>query len=621
MTQNIAITIAGIGVLAIACQWLGWRLKLPAIVFLLLAGVIAGPVGGFLNPDALFGELLFPLVSLCVAVILFEGSLTLRFSEIRGVERVVLRLITFGTVISWVSTTWLTMWLIDVSWEVATLFGAVMVVTGPTVIVPMLRTVRPSAAVSNVLRWEGILIDPIGAALAILTYQFIVAYGTEEALTQTLFTLGKMVLAGIAIGAAAGYAFGQALRRGWLPQFLHNFTMLGAVFAVYAFSNAVEHETGLLAVTVMGIWLANMPGVHTEDILDFKESLSIFLISGLFIVLAARLDFALFQKLGWSALGIFVAMQFVARPLKVALATIGSKLNWRERLLLGWIGPRGIVAAAISAVFGLRLEQAGYPQADYLVPLSFMVIIGTVLLQGATAGWLARLLGASEPEPKGFLLVGANRLAREIAKALRKIGYRTLLADTSWDNLTAARKEGLHTYYGNPVSVHADRHLDLVGFGGLLGLSPRAELNGLSVLRYRREFGDGNVYALQATLEEQPENLRVAMQHAGHVLFGKDVSYTRLNKMLAEGGALATIDVGEGEDLALFKSKNPSAIPLFAVDPKGRLTVFTEAHAPSPSKGWKLIAMSRHFPREQTQEEGAQASAADRGLPHPAPEA
>jgi NhaP-type Na+/H+ or K+/H+ antiporter len=596
MNHDIALTIAGIGLVAIACQWLGWRLKLPAIVFLLIAGLLAGPVTGFVNPDALFGDLLFPLVSLCVAVILFEGSLTLRFAEIRGVERVVVRLITFGTVISWVSTTLLTMWLIDISWEVATLFGAVMVVTGPTVIVPMLRTVRPSANVSNVLRWEGILIDPIGAALAILTYQFIVAYGSETAFVQTLLTLGKMVLAGVAIGALAGYAVGLALRRGWLPEFLHNFTVLGTVFGVYAFSNAVEHETGLLAVTVMGIWLANMPGVHTDDILDFKESLSIFLISGLFIVLAARMDFSLFQKIGWSALGIFVAMQFVARPLKVALASIGSKLNWRERLLLGWIGPRGIVAAAISAVFGLRMEQAGYPQADYLVPLSFMVIIGTVLLQGATAGWLARLLGVSEPEPRGFIMVGANRLAREIAKALRKVGYRVLLADSTWDNLTAARRDGLDTYYGNPVSEHADRHLELIGFGGLLGISPRAELNSLAVMRYLREFGEGNVYALHATLEDQPENLRISALHTGHVLFGKDASYSKLSKLLAEGGAVSVIEFGEGETLDILRTRHSEAIPLFAVDPKGRLSVFTEARKPpAMGKGWKLVAISRHF--------------------------
>ena len=594
MNEHIALQIAAIGVLAIACQWLGWRFKLPAIVFLLTGGLLAGPVTGWLQPDELFGDLLFPLISLCVAVILFEGSLTLRFAEIRGVEKVVMRLVTWGTLVSWVITAVAAIWLVDASWQVAALFGAVMVVTGPTVIVPMLRTVRPTASVGNVLRWEGILIDPVGAILAILTYQFITALSAQQALMLTFLTLGKMVLAGVLIGAGAGYLLGVALRRNWLPEFLHNFTVLCIVFAVYALSNAVEHETGLLAVTVMGLWLANMPGVHTEDILDFKESLSVLLISGLFIILAARIDFALFEQLGWSALGVFIALQFLARPLKIALATAGSKLNWRERVLLGWIGPRGIVAAAISAIFGLRLEQAGFADAAYLVPLTFMVIIGTVLLQGATAGPLARWLGVAEPEPRGFLVVGANRVARAIALQLRKAGYRMVLADTSWENIENARAEGFDTYYGSLVSEHADRHLDLVGIGGLLGLSAHPALNSLAVMRYRREFGDGNTYALHAALEEQPENLRIAAAQPGHELFGKDISYTRLSKFLSQG-AVATIALEQGEDLNTFLSRNPDAVPLFALDPKGNAHAFTAARKPAATRGWKLIAVSGMF--------------------------
>lgn len=594
MTQDTTIYIAGIGAIAVACQWLGWRLKLPAIVFLLSAGMIAGPVSGWLDPDAVFGDLLFPLISLCVAVILFEGSLTLRFGEIRGVARVVMRLVTWGTLVSWVVTAFAAIWLVGASWQVATLFGAVMVVTGPTVIVPMLRTVRPTAAVGNVLRWEGILIDPVGALLAILTYQFITALSAEQAVLLTLLTLAKMVFAGVAIGAASGYLLGLALRRNWLPEYLHNFTVLGTVFAVYVLSNAVEHETGLLAVTVLGLWLANMPGVHTEDILDFKESLSILLISGLFIILAARIDFALFEQLGWSALGIFVALQFFARPLKIVLATVGSPLNWRERALLSWIGPRGIVAAAISAVFGLRLEQAGFADAAYLVPLSFMVIIGTVVLQGATARPLARLLRVAEPEPRGFLVVGANRVAREISLQLHQAGYRMLLTDTSWDNIQQARKLGLDTYYGNPVSEHADRHLELIGIGGLLGLSAQPMLNSLAVMRYRREFGDANTYALHATLADQPENLRISAAQPGHELFGKQVTYTQLNRYLDKGG-VATITLGEGENLDTFVSRNPDAIPLFAIDPKGIAHAFTSARRPSTTRGWKLIAVSSMF--------------------------
>lgn len=600
--MDAGIQLAAIGVLAILCQWLGWRLKLPAIVFLLIAGLVAGPLTGWLQPDALFGNLLFPLISISVAVILFEGSLTLRFSEIRGVEKVVLRLVSWGSLVSWVIATLATVWLVGTSWQVATLFGAVMVVTGPTVIVPMLRTVRPTSKIANILRWEGILIDPLGAILAILTYQFITALSSEEVLLLTFLTLGKMVLAGVAIGAAAGYLLGLAMRRNWVPEYLHNFTVLGLVVGVYALSNSVEHETGLLAVTVMGLWLANMPDVHTEDILDFKESLSILFISGLFIILAARIDFRLFEQLGWSALGVFLALQFLARPLKIVLTTAGSKLNWRERTLLAWIGPRGIVAAAISAVFGLRLEQAGFADAAYLVPLSFAVIIGTVLLQGATAGTLARWLGVAEPEPRGYLVVGANRVARAIALQLRKVGYRTLLADTSWENIEQARREGFDTYYGSLVSEHADRHLDLVGLGGLLGLSAHTALNNLAVMRYRREFGDRNTYALHTSREEQPENLRIAAAQPAHELFGKEVSYAQLSGLLNKG-AVATITLQENENLETFQDANPDAVPLFAVDPKENLHPFTAARSPSPSQGWKLIAISAMFEKDKGEEE------------------
>lgn len=599
--MNIAFELASIGVLAIFCQWLGWRLKLPAIVFLLIAGVVAGPLTGWLQPDALFGDLLFPMISLSVAVILFEGGLTLRFSEIRGIEQVVLRLVTWGTLVSWVVTALATMWLTNSSWQVATLFGAVMVVTGPTVIAPMLRTVRPTAEISNVLRWEGILIDPIGAILAILTYQFITALSTEKVMMLTALTLAKMVLAGVAIGVAVGYLFGLAMRRNWIPEYLHNFTALGLVFGVYVISNLVEHETGLLAVTVMGLWMANMRDVNTEDILDFKESLSILLISGLFIVLAARIDVTLFERLGWSALGIFLALQFLARPLKIVLATAGSKLNWRERTLLAWIGPRGIVAAAISAIFGLRLEQAGFADAAFLVPLSFAVIVGTVLLQGASAGFLASWLGVAEPEPRGFLIVGANRVARSIALQLRKAGYRTLLADTSWENIEQARRDGFNTYYGSLVSEHADRHLDLVGFGGLLGLSAHSALNNLAVMRYRREFGDHNIYALHASREEQPENLRIAAAQATHELFGEDVSYRKLVKQLNQG-AIATIDLGEGENLETFRENHPEATMLFAVNTKGNIQPFTAANSPAASAGWKLIAISEAFAKDKEEE-------------------
>ena len=290
LSEHLMLTIAAITLIGGACQWLAWRLRLPAIVFLLLTGIVIGPVTGWFDPDALLGPLLFPFVSLSVAVILFEGSLTLKFSEIRGIETVVRRFVTSGTLVTWSVTTIAARLIADLSWELATLFGAFMVVTGPTVIVPMLRTVRPTANIANILRWEGIIIDPIGALLAVLVFEFVVSAGAGDALGATVLAFISVIAVGTASGLAAGYALGEALRRDWLPTYLYNTITLAAVFCSFSVSNAFIEESGLLAVTVMGIYLGNRRGVPIDEILSFKESLSLLLITVLFILLAARLD-------------------------------------------------------------------------------------------------------------------------------------------------------------------------------------------------------------------------------------------------------------------------------------------------------------------------------------------
>ncbi|WP_455384984.1 cation:proton antiporter, partial [Acidihalobacter prosperus] len=502
MNESALIALASIGLLGIACQWLAWRVKLPAILFLLLGGILIGPVAGWLHPDQLFGDLLFPMVSLAVAVVLFEGSLTLKLEEIRGLQRVVRNLVSFGLLISGGVTAVATHWLFGLEWQLAALFGALMTVTGPTVIVPLLRTVRPTAAVAKALRWEGIVIDPLGALLAVLVFEFIVSSHTGAAFGHVALVFGLIVVTGTLFGAAAGHLLGLLLRNYLIPEYLHNVTTLALVFAVFAGANAVEAESGLLAVTVMGMWLTNMKRVPVEAILDFKESLSVFFISGLFIILAARLQLGQMALMGWGALGVLAVIQLVARPLKVALSTIGSTLNWRERVLLAWVGPRGIVAAAISALFALRLEELGYPEARVLVPLTFLVIIGTVILQSLSARPLAHLLGVAEPEPRGVLIVGANPVARAVGGALFKRGFPVILADSYWEHVSAARMDGLSTYHGNPVSEHADRHLDLVGIGHLLGLAPQTELNVLAARYYRREFGDRGIFTLSVAIED-----------------------------------------------------------------------------------------------------------------------
>jgi NhaP-type Na+/H+ or K+/H+ antiporter len=609
MHEDVVITLAAIGVVALVCQLAAWLLKLPAILFLLLAGIVAGPLTGWLDPDRLFGDLLFPLIALLVAVILFEGSLTLHFDQIRGLERVVRRLVTVGTAVTWAVTTLAAHWLVGLSWQLAFLFGAITVVTGPTVIVPMLRMVRPSTPIANVLRWEGIVIDPVGALLAVIAFEFIVSERAGAALSHTLAIFVATLATGGMLGALVGQLFGMVLRRHLLPEYLHNLTALVLVFGVFALANALQEESGLVAVTVMGIWLANMPGVDTDGILDFKETLSLVFISGLFVLLGARLDFAQFQALGWAGAWLLGAILLVARPLKVLVSTWGSELNWRERALVAWIAPRGIVAAAIASLFALRLESQGLPEAGLLVPLTFSVIIGTVVLQSLTARALAVRLGVAEPEPMGFLVVGANPVARALAAELVKNGYRVQLADPYWDNIQKARMAGLPTYYGHVVSEHADRHLDLVGLGRLLALSPVSEINTLARLRYRAEFGANNLYALQTTAEvDKGEDRRTASAGPGQRLFAPDITFSKLASLLKQGGEIRTTRLTESFDFHAYQSRyGARAIPLFALDTRGRLRAFALGNQLKPAPGWRVIALVR-----EAQEQRADSAAAAR---------
>lgn len=612
MHDQIIFTLAGIGIISILCQWVAWRIKLPAILFLLLAGIVAGPITDWLKPDETFGQLLLPIISLSVAVILFEGSLTLKFKEIQGLEIVVRRLITTGVLVTWIMITVSTHLLLDFSWKLSFLFGAITVVTGPTVVVPMLRTVRPTAKVAKILRWEGIVIDPIGALLGVLVFQFIISEADGAAIGQSLLIFLKTLLLSSCIGAIAGYGFGQLIRNHLIPEYLHNIAALALVFGVFAASNAVEHESGLLAVTVMGITLTNMKQVPTADILNFKESLSVLLISGLFILLAARINFSLFLSLGWKAAGVFLVIQFIARPVKAFLATRGTSLKIGEKILIAWIAPRGIVAAATAAVFALRLQEHSnetrnllgphpgvlltdmeYLQADMLVPLTFMVIIGTVVLQSMSARYIAIKLGVSEPEAKGVLIVGANSFGRQLAVSLRECGFEVLMADTSWGHIRAARMDGLQTYFGNIVSEHADQHLELIGIGHLLALSEFPEINQLACQRYRAEFGRRAIYSIQTESQgSSGTRSHFTMPLVGRNLFKEHIDIKTLLSMSNKGAKIHKTILTDQFTFQHFIQHHPQGtVALFAVAPNGIIKFFCQDNDFSPKPGWMIVSL------------------------------
>lgn len=579
MESYVLLKLGAISAIGFFCQWLAWRLKLPAILFLLLVGILIGPIFGIFDPDAIFDQLLIPMVSLAVAVILFEGSLTLKRSELEDIGPVVRNMVSWGIFIHAAITTVTVWWLTDLSLSLALLFGSIMVVTGPTVIVPILKAARLNIRIARVLRWEGIIIDPIGALLAVLVFELIISRHLNEEWGHIALVFLSTVAIGFITGGVAAAVFGFLLNKRWIPEFLQNYAALAFVTGTFALSNTLMHESGLVAVTVMGIALVNMPGVNIREILHFKENLTTVFVSLLFIILAARIDFDALAQLGLGALGVFLVMQFVARPLKVFASTIGSGFKFNEKLLLAWVGPRGIVAAAVCAAFALRLEQANVPNADLMVPLSFSVIIGTVLLQGVTARPLAKWLGVTEPNNKGVLIVGSNAVSITIAKALKKLDIQSVICDTYWDNLGLARMEGLDTYFGNPMSNHAELYLDKTGLGAALGLSHDRERNSTAALRFREEFGPKKVFTLaQGDSAANAEKHRVGDHYKGRTLFGADVTYGKLAGLISRDATVRTTNITDEYSFEKWKSDNKDlqAIVLCMLDKKKTLLWATD---------------------------------------------
>lgn len=585
------IALVAVGLLSISCQYFAHKVRLPAILPLLVVGILVGPVFQVLDADALFGELLFPVVSLSVAIILFEGALTLRYSDIAGHGNMVRNLCSVGVLVTWFIAATVTHFALDISWQLSFLFGAIVTVTGPTVIVPMLRTVRPQTNLGNILRWEGIIIDPIGALLAVLVYEYIIS--SQSAVSHTLVAFGKTLGIGLGLGIAVGYFLGITLRRNWVPHYLRNTAVLTIILGAFAGSNYFAHESGLLTVTVIGVMLANMRDVDVEDILEFKETLSVLLISGLFILLATRLDLNAVADVGWAAAIVLFSIIFVARPLAVFVSSIGTGLKLNELALLSWLAPRGIVAAAVSALFSLKLEALGYAQAEILVPLVFLVIITTVILQGLTAKPVATLLNVRAPVPNGFLLFGASQFSRMLARELIKHKIPVRIADTNWDAIREARMQDIPVYFGNPMSEHAAIHLDLNTIGTVLLLSPYKQLNPMVGYHFEYTLGKDKVWGLTNNeLTSRPSH-QVSKDYAKKLsLFGEGVTYGYLASAVSRGAKIKTTSLTPEFTFKDYLEKySDKATPLMYINEHNRMHVLLNSDETIPRAGSKLISL------------------------------
>ncbi|MEE3199635.1 MAG: cation:proton antiporter, partial [Planctomycetota bacterium] len=507
--ENILLSLAAIVVMGLGAQWIAWRLKLPSILFLLAAGFAAGQAGlGVINPEELFGNVLFPIVSLSVAVILFEGGLTLRVSELRETGKVVLSLILLGALVTWGLTTASAYWILGFDPKLALLFGALLIVTGPTVVLPLLRQVRPGVQIRNILKWEGILNDPLGAIVAVLVFQALFSglshAGGEPGLMPAVEGLLQAALIGGGLGVVGAGGLLFCLKRYLIPDFLQSAITLMMVVVVFALSNELQEESGILGVTVMGLCLPNQRWVAVRHIIEFKENLRVLLISALFIVLSARITRENLQELGWEEVLFAGSLILLVRPASVFISSIGSGLSLREKVFLSWMAPRGIVAAAVASVFALSLSGK-VEGAENLVPVTFLLICSTIFIYGLTARPLAIRLGVALENPQGVLFIGAHSWARQIAAVLRDQGVGVLLADSNRANINKAKMEGFDTFLGNVLAEDSAEEMDLGAINRLVALTPNDDANCLAALHFREIFERRELYQLSDTLEKEHE--------------------------------------------------------------------------------------------------------------------
>lgn len=521
--------------LGVFSQWLSWKIQWPSIVIMSIAGLIIGPVFGLMNPEQDLGSLYSPIISLAVAVILFEGSTTLDIREVRSISKSVFRVVTVGAFLAWILGSLAAHYIAGLSLEVAFIIGGLFIVTGPTVIIPLLRQSKLKPRVGALLKWEGIIVDPAGPLLALFAYEVIKVLVSD---TLGMMELGKFLLASL-LAIVIGYIFAKILswmaNGGMFPEYLKSPITLSLVFICFGISELIMHETGMLAVTVMGLVLAREKKKVSAlgNISHFIENVSVILTSTIFILLTASLTReTIAEVFSIQIIGFVIVMLFVVRPLSIWISTIGTELTNREKTLIGWIAPRGIVALTVSGYFATTLMDDGYQEAGLLTTLTFALVFITVCAHGFTLAPLAKKLNlASETEP-GVLIVGASSFSIALAYKLKELGNPVLISDTSSGKLKLIRKKGIETYSGQILDEHSQFEIDLTPYEFILVMSDDPNYNALVTQSFLPEFGYNKTFTIATERMDEEKDERFPTTVKAHILFDEEHVFTELNKKI-----------------------------------------------------------------------------------------
>ncbi|KAA3621267.1 MAG: cell shape-determining protein [Flavobacterium sp.] len=602
------LELAGIIVLGILAQWVAWKFKIPAILPLILIGLFVGPVSTLISEDGsqwiqpiydgksgfFPDQNLFYFVSLAIGIILFEGGLTLRRGEVAKIGPVIGKLISLGSAVTFIGGGVAAHYIFGLDWRIAFLFSALIIVTGPTVITPILRNIPLKKDVSAVLKWEGILIDPIGALVAVLVFEFISVGGDAGYTKQALVEFGKIILIGFSFGISGGYALYYSIKKKFIPHYLLNVVSLSVVLLIFVESDVFAHESGLLAVVVMGMFLGNSDLPSLKELLYFKESLSVLLISILFILLAANISLDdLLLVYNWETAILLAVIIFVLRPMAVFLSTTGSSLKTNEKIFISWVGPRGIVAAGIASLFGTKLVEQGIPGAEYITPLVFAVVLVTVLLNAATARAFASIVGVFLKSSEGIIIIGASKVSRLIGNYLAKNNRHVVLVDTNESNIARARELGLEAINGSIYTGDLTDNIELNDVGFLIAMTGNAEINKQAIIKYRDTLGENGSYRLMSAEElknngdkERHRNEWLSLTH----------DYVKLSQVASEYPSIQEFPVQSKAQflkLVAHVEEKDNVVALFLKNEKNHIDLITDPEAMEIGEGCQLVYLGK----------------------------
>ena len=591
-------SFALVGALGVGAQWLAWRLRLPAIVLMLLAGLVIGPVTGVFDPGRDIGPLMGPLISIAVAIILFEGGMTLSVQSLRGAAEGVKRLIFVGAPLGWLLSALALHYVAGLGWASSAVFGGIMIVTGPTVIAPLLRQARLKRRPAQLLQWEAIVNDPIGALAAVLAFEVVLVLQAAETAGDAVLDIARGLVVASVLGIASGWAISESFRRAWVPEYMKVPVLFTLLLGVFALSDTVLHESGLLAVTVMGIWIANADLPSYTELRRFKEHATILLVSGVFILLAANMKFEALALLNWQA-AVFVAVVILlVRPLTVLMSLLGTKLPMRERLLVGLTGPRGIVLVAVAGLFAERLVAEGIEDAALLTPLAFALVAATVVLHGFSLRPMARAFGLSGAAIPGVIFVGGSRFAIAFAQALQKLDVPVLITDANRARLRSARDAGVPVFFGDILSEAAEHGVEIMSFGQIMAVSDNDAYNTLVATDLAPEFGRENVFQLKRAKQESKRHALPATLGGRTTAGGQ--TYSEIAARMTEGWTVRTTELTEEFTLEDWMAHNPDAIPLATYEGSAGLTLIENDQVPKKVSDVRLLALAPDTP-DQTE--------------------